>query len=63
MVVRLAPSVHGNVTMRPRISAGSAMFAAMDAPPSSEYKRALLGWELTAPGLVADIDQASHFGS
>lgn len=40
-----------------------AMFAGLDAPTSSERTRALLGWEPTQPGLIADIDQPSYFGS
>jgi nucleoside-diphosphate-sugar epimerase len=38
-----------------------AMFAAIDAPASSERTRALLGWEPKQPGLLADIDQPSYF--
>lgn len=40
-----------------------ARFAAMDAPTSSARTRALLGWEPTQPGLLADIDQPSYFAS
>jgi len=40
-----------------------AMFAGMDAPTSSARTRALLGWEPTQPGLLADIDQPGYFAS
>jgi nucleoside-diphosphate-sugar epimerase len=39
-----------------------AMFAGMDVPTSSDRTRALLGWEPTQPGLIADIDQPGYFG-
>ena len=39
-----------------------ARFAAMDVPTSSERTRALLGWDPTQPGLLADIDQPGYFG-
>lgn len=38
-----------------------AMFAGMDVPASSERTRRLLGWAPKQPGLLADIDQPSHF--
>ena len=38
-----------------------ALFAAMDAPASSERTRALLRWELKQPGLIADLDHPSYF--
>lgn len=40
-----------------------ALFAGMDVPTSSERTRALLGWEPSQPGLIADIDQPSYFGT
>jgi nucleoside-diphosphate-sugar epimerase len=39
-----------------------SMFAGMDVPTSSERTRALLDWEPTQPGLIADIDQPGYFG-
>lgn len=38
-------------------------FAGMDAPTSSARTRALLGWEPTQPGLLADMDRPSYFAS
>ena len=38
-----------------------AAFAGADVPASSERTRALLGWEPTAPGLLADIDQPGYY--
>lgn len=38
-----------------------APFAAMDAPTSSTYTRAALGWEPKGPGLLDDIDQSGYF--
>jgi len=38
-----------------------ASFAAADAPASSELTRALLGWQPTQPGLIADIDTGHYF--
>jgi nucleoside-diphosphate-sugar epimerase len=38
-----------------------AMFAAMDAPTSSERTRTLLGWQPTQPGLIADLDRPAYF--
>ncbi|WP_342236103.1 SDR family oxidoreductase [Inquilinus sp. OTU3971] len=38
-----------------------AMFAGMDVPTSSERTRALLGWQPTEPGLIADIDRPAYF--
>jgi nucleoside-diphosphate-sugar epimerase len=38
-----------------------AMFAGMDVPTSSERTRALLGWQPTQPGLLADIDRPAYF--
>lgn len=40
-----------------------ALFAGMDGPTSSERTRALLGWEPTQPGLIADIDQPGYFAT
>jgi nucleoside-diphosphate-sugar epimerase len=37
------------------------MFVGMDMPASDARTRALLGWEPTQPGLIADIDQPSYF--
>ena len=39
-----------------------AMFAAMDAPASSDHTRSRLGWAPAAPGLIDDIDRAGYFG-
>jgi nucleoside-diphosphate-sugar epimerase len=39
-----------------------ARFAAFDVPTSSERTRALLGWQPTQPGLIADIDRPAYFG-
>ncbi|MBP2445240.1 SDR family oxidoreductase [Rhizobium leguminosarum] len=39
-----------------------AMFAGFDVPTSSEHTRALLGWQPTQPGLIADIDHSAYFG-
>ena len=38
-----------------------AGFVAADAPASSELTRALLGWQPTQPGLIADIDTGHYF--
>ena len=38
-----------------------AGFAGMEMAASSERTRALLGWEPTGPGLLADIDQPGYF--
>ncbi|MBR0664016.1 SDR family oxidoreductase [Roseomonas hellenica] len=38
-----------------------ALFAGMDAPTSSARTRALLGWQPTQPGLIADIDRPRYF--
>ncbi len=38
-----------------------SMFAGADVPASSAHTRALLGWEPTGPGLLADIDQPGYF--
>jgi nucleoside-diphosphate-sugar epimerase len=38
-----------------------AMFAAIDAPASSERTRELLGWQPTQPGLLADLDGPGYF--
>lgn len=35
-------------------------FVAMDIPASSAHTRELLGWEPTAPGLLADIDAGAY---
>ena len=40
-----------------------AGFAQLDVPTSNERTRALLGWEPTQPGLLADIDQAGYFAA
>lgn len=40
-----------------------AMFAAMDAPATSERTRASLDWAPTQPGLLADIDRPRYFES
>ena len=37
------------------------MFAGADVPASSAHTRALLGWEPTGPGLLADNDQPGYF--
>ncbi|ARO24628.1 3-beta hydroxysteroid dehydrogenase [Rhizobium sp. S9] len=39
-----------------------AMFAGFDVPTSSAHTRALLGWQPTEPGLLADIDHPAYFG-
>ncbi|OWO93409.1 3-beta hydroxysteroid dehydrogenase [Rhizobium esperanzae] len=39
-----------------------AMFAGFDVPTSSAQTRALLGWQPTEPGLLADIDHPAYFG-
>ncbi|MDO3435587.1 SDR family oxidoreductase [Rhizobium sp. CBN3] len=39
-----------------------AMFAGFDVPTSSSHTRALLGWQPTEPGLLADIDHPAYFG-
>ncbi len=36
-------------------------FAGANIPASSAHTRALLGWEPTGPGLLADIDQPGYF--
>lgn len=38
-----------------------AMFAGIDAPTSSARTRALLGWDPTQAGLIADIESAGYF--
>jgi nucleoside-diphosphate-sugar epimerase len=38
-----------------------ARFAAMDNPASSERTRALLDWEPTRPGLIADLELGHYF--
>jgi len=38
-----------------------AMFAALDAPSSSERTRSLLGWQPQQPGLIADLDHPAYF--
>ena len=38
-----------------------AAFAGADVPASSAHTRALLGWEPTGPGLLADIDQSGYY--
>jgi nucleoside-diphosphate-sugar epimerase len=38
-----------------------AMFAAMDAPTSSDHTRSRLAWEPTGPGLLADMNEAGYF--
>lgn len=38
-----------------------AMFAGFDVPTSSAHTRALLGWQPTEPGLLADIDHPAYF--
>ncbi len=40
-----------------------AMFAGIDAPASSEQTRALLDWEPTQPGLLADLDRPGYFAA
>ena len=40
---------------------GFAMFAGLDAPASSTRTRALLGWEPTQAGLLADLDHPAYF--
>lgn len=39
------------------------LFAGIDAPASSARTRALLGWEPTQAGLLADLDQPGYFAS
>ncbi|ANK92197.1 MULTISPECIES: SDR family oxidoreductase [Rhizobium] len=39
-----------------------AMFAGFDVPTSSAHTRALLGWQPTEAGLLADIDHPAYFG-
>ncbi|MBB4195925.1 nucleoside-diphosphate-sugar epimerase [Rhizobium aethiopicum] len=39
-----------------------AMFAGFDVPTSSAHTRALLGWQPTESGLLADIDHPAYFG-
>ena len=38
-------------------------FAGFDCPASSEQTRALLGWQPTQPGLLADLDGGSYFSA
>ena len=38
-----------------------AMFAAIDAPASSERTRSRLGWRPEQPGLIADLDHPAYF--
>jgi nucleoside-diphosphate-sugar epimerase len=38
------------------------LFAAIDAPASSEITRARLGWRPEHPGLLADLDHPAYFG-
>jgi hypothetical protein len=38
------------------------MFAGFDVPTSSAHTQALLGWEPTEPGPLADIDHPAYFG-
>lgn len=38
-----------------------AMFAGIDAPTSSAFTRAELGWEPGQPGLLADLDHPAYF--
>ncbi|MBX4867077.1 SDR family oxidoreductase [Rhizobium bangladeshense] len=38
------------------------MFAGLDVPTSNAHTRALLGWQPTEPGLLADIDHPAYFG-
>jgi len=38
-----------------------AMFAAIDAPTSSQRTRALLDWEPSQPDLLVDMDQSDYF--
>jgi hypothetical protein len=45
-----------------------ALFAARDAPASSQRTQELLGWRPTGPGLICDLDsdnarQATHRSS
>ena len=53
------------VTKSPEEAAGHfgwfAMFAAVDAPASSERTRELLGWQPAQPGLLADLDGPGYF--
>lgn len=37
-------------------------FVGLDTPAASSLTRALLGWEATRPGLIADLDQGHYFG-
>ena len=38
-----------------------ALFAAMDAPASSQLTQERLGWRPTRPGLIADLDRPDYF--
>jgi nucleoside-diphosphate-sugar epimerase len=40
-----------------------AMFAGRDVPASSAQTRERLGWHPTSPGLIADLERMSYFGS
>jgi len=40
-----------------------AMFAGRDVPASSAQTRERLGWHPTGPGLIADLERMSYFGS
>jgi nucleoside-diphosphate-sugar epimerase len=40
-----------------------ARFAAMDCPASSKWSQEQLGWKVTQPGLIADLENGHYFDS